>query len=328
MRSAGRLLSILVAGAVLAGCSEVQSALAPAGTDAARVLVLTLILTIGAAVVLFLVAAGLAIAIAGGGRARALLADHRIIWIGGIVFPSVTLSLLLGYGLWLMRTSISEARSEPHLRIEVSGEQWWWRVTYVLPNGQRLQEANEIRMPVGRDVEFVLTSADVIHAFWVPALGGKMDMVPGRSNRLRLTASRAGTYRGQCAEYCGGAHALMAKDVVVMERPAFETWLAAPAPSAPANEAEARGASLFIAAGCGACHTVRGTPATGAIGPDLTRMGGRLSIAAATLPNTPANLARFIADGQHVKPGNLMPPFNALSPAERAAIAAYLTSLK
>jgi cytochrome c oxidase subunit 2 len=328
MRSVLRASAILALGPVLAGCNEIQSALAPAGSDAARIHVLTLVLTAGASAVLCLVAAGLVIAIAGGEKTRALLADQRSIWIGGVVFPCVTLTLLLGYGLWLMRVSISEARTDPDMRIEVSGEQWWWRVTYVLPDGQRVREANEVRLPAGRDVEFVLTSADVIHAFWIPGLGGKMDMIPGRTNRLRLTATRAGTYRGQCAEYCGGPHALMAKDVVVMQPAAFEAWLAASPASQPAGETEARGSSLFLAAGCGGCHAVRGTPAAGTIGPDLSRIGGRLSIAAATVPNTPANLARFMADGQHVKPGNLMPSFNALPPADRNAIAAYLTGLK
>ncbi len=328
MRPPFRPAAVLVVSLTLGGCSEMQSALMPAGSDAARIYVLTVVLTVGAALVLFAIALSLAIALGGGAKARSRLADRRSIWIGGIVFPSVVLTLLLGYGLWLMRASLSEARREPDLRIEVSGEQWWWRVAYVLPDGRRVREANEIRMPVGRDVEFILTSADVIHAFWIPALGGKMDMIPGRSNRLRLTATRVGTYRGQCAEYCGGPHALMAKDVVVMEPQDFDAWLAAPTASQPAGEVEARGSALFIAAGCGGCHAVRGTMAAGVIGPDLSRVGGRLSIAAATLPNTPANLARFIGNGQHIKPGNHMPPFSVLSPTDRDAIAAYLAGLK
>lgn len=327
MKDPWRSMAMAASALAFTGCAGDQSALSPAGDETSRFVILTLLLIGVTAVILGGVVALAGIALHGSDAARAALAKPATIWIGGIAFPIVVLSLLLAGGLWLMRGTVEAARREPDLRIEVTGLQWWWRVDYVLADGRRLREANEIRMPADRDVEFRLTSADVIHSFWIPSLGGKMDIIPGRTNLLRLTARQPGILRGQCAEYCGGPHALMAKDVVVMEPAAFDEWLAA-APAEPSGETERRGRALFLAAGCGACHAVRGTPAAGLIGPDLSRIGARRSIAAATLPNTPANLAAFIADGPHIKPGNLMPPFAILSAGDRQAIAAYLSSLK
>ena len=144
--------------------------------------------------------------------------------------------------------------------------------------------ANEIRIPAGRQVEIELSSADVIHSFWVPSLAGKVDMIPGTVNRMRLRAAQTGTYRGQCAEYCGGPHALMAFHVVVLEPDQFESWLAGQRQPAAAQRTalQRRGEGLFLSTGCGGCHAIRGTKAAGTIGPDLTHVGGRLSIAAAT----------------------------------------------
>ena len=316
------------AGAMLSACSERQSALAPAGGDADAVYTLTLVLFIGAAVIQALIVGGIWIALRGSVRSRALLADRRSIWIGGLILPCIVLTALLAHALWLMRATVAEGARPPDLIVEVVGEQWWWRVTYRLPDGRAVSEANEIRLPAGRGVEFRLTSADVIHSFWIPSLGGKMDMIPGRTNRLRLTAVRPGIHRGQCAEYCGGPHALMAKDVVVMTPVDFEAWMSAATPAPPTADEERQGLALFLAAGCGACHAVRGTTADGTIGPDLSRFGGRATIAAGAVRNTPAELARFIAAPHDVKPGSLMPAFAFLSRAERHAIALYLTGLK
>jgi cytochrome c oxidase subunit 2 len=220
--------------------------------------------------------------------------------------------------------------SPPAHRIEITGHQWWWRVSYLLPGGESVASANEIRIPVGREIEFTLRAGDVIHSFWIPNLAGKVDMVPGRSNVLRLRASQAGIYRGQCAEFCGGVHALMALEVIAMNPGEYDLWLArARLPAAePATDDALRGRALFIAGGCGSCHAIRGTEARGSIGPDLTKLGERRRIAAATLENTHTNLARFIADGQQVKPGNSMPPFRIFSSAELDALAAYLIGLR
>jgi len=322
-----RPLPCLVAAALaLSGCGEMQSALSPAGDEASRVALLTWILFAGAAAILSIVCVALYLAIRGSERSRRFLGSDRAIRLGGIAFPVVTLTVLLGYGVWLMRETIASDRVAA-LRIEVTGEQWWWRVAYAGGDGKPLAEANELRLPVGREVDIVLRSADVIHSFWVPSLGGKLDMIPGRTNTLRLQADRAGIYRGQCAEYCGGPHALMALEIVAMAPAEFEAWLAAGATAESASD-QAQGRALFESAGCGACHAVRGTQANGVVGPDLSRIGGRRQLAAATLPNTPENLARFIADGQSVKPGNLMPEFKIFSDEELRALSTYLTSLK
>ena len=198
------------------------------------------------------------------------------------------------------------------------------------PDGT-IATANELRIPAGRTVVFTLQSADVIHSFWVPNLGGKVDMIPGRTTHLRAAApTEPGVFRGQCAEYCGGPHALMALEVVALPPAEFEAWLDGQARPAvePASPAAHRGGELFLAAGCGACHTVRGTPATGRSGPDLTHLGSRRSVGVDTRPMTQANIARFIRDGQHVKPGNLMPPFRIFAADDLDAVATYLAGLK
>ncbi len=307
-----------------------QSVLAPMGADAARIADLFAILVAGALVVFAAVVAALWLAMRGPSPIRQRLAADRFVAVAGIAFPVVTLAALLVYGLWAMRAVISPADAAGATRIEVVGEQWWWRVTYHGPEGRRVASANEIRVPAGREVLLRLTSTDVIHSFWVPSLAGKVDMIPGRSNTLRLRADRPGVYRGQCAEYCGGAHALMALEVVALPEPEFDAWFGAEAMEArkPSKDVERQGERLFGAAGCGACHAVRGTAAVGTVGPDLTHVGGRRFIAAATLPTSRETFARFIVDGQHVKPGNGMPPFRIFAPEEVDAIAAYLASLK
>jgi cytochrome c oxidase subunit 2 len=196
------------------------------------------------------------------------------------------------------------------------GEQWWWRVRYA-----GFETANEIRVPVGRPVVLELKSADVIHSFWVPVLAGKLDMIPGRTNVLRVRADRAGEFRGQCAEYCGGPHAFMALYVVALEEKSFEKW--AESQRQPSDKAN----PLFVSR-CGACHTVRGTAAAGTRGPDLTHIGSRLSIGAGLLPNNTGALAAWIASSQHLKPGNLMPSFEDFSGQELRELAAYLEGLK
>jgi cytochrome c oxidase subunit 2 len=254
-----------------------------------------------------------------------------LVVIGGIAFPTITLAGLLAYDVILSKAGSGAPRDKTGvLAIEVTGEQWWWRVTYPSADGKLFASANEIRIPVGREVLFTLKSADVIHSFWVPSLGGKVDMIPGRTTTLRVSADRPGIFRGQCAEYCGGPHALMALPVIAMPDAEFQAWLAGEAgpAAAPADATETRGQSLFLAAGCGACHAVRGTNAGGVVGPDLTHFGGRRSIGADTLPLTRDNIIRFIVEGQHVKPGNTMPEFKVFTDDERIAIAAYLSGLR
>ena len=319
----------LLASLPLAGCGTgIQSVLSPHGAQAGQIATLAWTLFAGGAIVLVIVIAATAFALRGSTRMRVLLAKDRTILALGLAFPVVVLSLLLGYGIFLMRAqlTVSDAGAT---RIEIVGEPWWWRVAYETIGG-RVASANEIRIPVGRQVTFTLKAADVIHSFWVPSLGGKVDMIPGRTTYLRLTAERAGTYRAQCAEYCGGSHALMALAVIAMPPAEYDDWLAREAALAllPTGPQERRGRDLFLAAGCGSCHAVRGTPAVGVIGPDLTHLGSRRSVGIDTLPLDATNLVRFIVDGQHIKPGNAMPPFRNLSDDEASAIAAYLLGLR
>lgn len=252
------------------------------------------------------------------------LAKRFILW-GGVAFPTVVLTALLIYGLRLM--PVLRASGEG-LTIAVAGEQFWWRVTYQPKDGPPVRSANEVRVPVGERVAFALTSPDVIHSFWNPSLGGKVDMIPGRENRLVLKAEKAGVYRGVCAEFCGASHALMAFPVIAMEKPDFDAWLSGQ--SRPAAEAAetAQGKTLFLQNGCGACHAVAGTEARGEVGPDLTRFGERATIGAGTLPNEPEQIARFIRETDTVKPRVKMPAYPALPREDLLAIAGYLGSLK
>ncbi len=323
-------VAVVVPGILLAGCSDVQSVLAPKGPAASQIARLSWLLFAFAAAALMIVLIACWFALRGSAAARARLATTTTVVAGGIVFPAVTLTALLGYGLWMTRASVLADDDRNALRIEVVGEQWWWRVAYMGIDDRFVPAANEIRMPAGTPVRFVLKSADVIHSFWVPNLGGKIDMIPGRTTHLVLQADRPGVFRGQCAEYCGGPHALMAIDVVAMSAEDFRAWLAAqkvPA-SAPSTPVAQRGKHLFIAAGCGGCHAVRGTEAAGTIGPDLTHIGSRRSVGVDTQPMTQAGLARFITDGQHVKPGNRMPPFRIFGDEDLGAMTTYLAGLR
>lgn len=304
-----------------------QSALHPGGPEAERILTLSIVMFAGALIVLALVCAAAALAIRGPQRCRAVLSSQRFVFSAGVLLPTTVLTALLLYGLLAMRETLAHADQPASIQIEVSGERWWWRVTYVSGDGRRVSEANEVRLPVGRAVDIVLTSPDVIHSFWAPALAGKLDMIPGRTNRMKVTVDRAGIFRGQCAEYCGGPHALMAFDVVAMQPDDFDTWLGA-ASSETTSKSARRGQRLFIESGCGGCHTIRGIEATGEIGPDLTRVGGRRTIAAGTLPMNKSSLAAFIADSSLIKPENTMPPFRTFSDEEIMALARYLVELK
>jgi cytochrome c oxidase subunit 2 len=303
--------------------------LSPKGPEALQLAhLIWLLLGVGTAILMVVVVA-IGVAIRGPERSRALLASAQTVTWAGVAFPVITLTLLLGYGVWLTRAIGLAPDDGAGLRIQVIGEQWWWRVLYQ-HDGTTVATANEIRIPAGRRVTFALTSADVIHSFWVPNLGGKVDMIPGRTTHLRLRADSPGIMRGQCAEFCGGPHALMAFEVVVLSEQDFEQWLKAQAePGTEPTSSEARkGRDLFLAAGCGSCHTVRGTSAAGTIGPDLTHLGARRSVGLDTLPMNEANIRQFIRDGQHLKPGNLMPPFRIFAEADLDAIAVYLASLR
>jgi cytochrome c oxidase subunit 2 len=323
-------LAPLLVASLLAGCSGVQSAVDPAGPHADIVNTIGWIMIAGGGAIFLLVLALTAFALAAPERSRRWLGSRAAVIVGGIVLPVVALSALLVYGLALA-ADLVRAPGEPPLRIAVVGEQWWWRVHYLdETGGTALVSANEVRIPTDRPVEFILTTADVIHSFWAPKLGGKLDMIPGRENRLILEASRPGIYRGQCAEYCGGPHAQMAFDLVAQEPDDFARWFDAqrePA-AAPAGGVLEKGQAVLLENGCGACHTIRGTPANGTIGPDLTHVGSRLSLGAGWLANNPGTLSAWIVHNQEIKPGNFMPSYEILSGPDLTALSAYLESLK
>jgi cytochrome c oxidase subunit 2 len=306
-----------------------MAVLSPHSVEADQITRLAWTLFAVALAIFLIVAATTWAAIRGPAKIRGALATPRMVLIGGIVLPAIVLYVLLVSNVSLLHAFREPADTASAVSIRVVGEQWWWRVTYDA-HGIEVPAANEIRIPVGRDVVFTLRSTDVIHSFWVPSLGGKMDMIPGRDTRLRVHATRPGVFRGPCAEYCGGPHALMALQVIAVAPDAFETWLANEAKPAtsPAGEKERQGQQVFLSSGCGACHAVRGTPAQGIVGPDLTRLAARTAIGAGTLPLTSGNLARFISDGQNIKPGNGMPEFRIFTDAQRDALTAYLMSLK
>jgi cytochrome c oxidase subunit 2 len=296
----------------------IQSALLPRGPDASATAQLMAVLFSGGALVFVVVIALASLALFA--RRRRWLAGRTTIVAGGIVFPAVVLLALLVYSL-LAAARITAALGSPTVHIEVVGEQWWWRVNYLDQDGDTdFTTANELRIPVGRTVELRLRSGDVLHSLWVPALAGKIDMIPGRANRLMLRADQAGVFRGQCAEYCGGPHAQMAFFVVAESEAQFDRWRAAQRQPATATN------QLFEAR-CAACHTVRGTPAAGALGPDLTHVASRLSLGAGILANDPRSAVEWIASSQHIKPGNLMPRFDDLDRDQLAALAGYLQSL-
>lgn len=251
-------------------------------------------------------------------------------WLG--LGVGVSAVLLLISVVWTMavlaKVSTPPAGSKP-LTIEVTGQQWWWKARYLNADPSKiLTTADEFHIPIGRPVRVKLIGADVIHSFWVPALTGKTETIPGQTNVTWLEADKPGRYRGQCTEYCGKQHAHMALFVIAEPPAAFEKWLQhqlKPAP-APASPALAQDQQIFVQH-CGECHTVRGSMAGGSVAPDLTHLMSRTTLAAGTLPNTPGALAGWIADPQAQKPGTKMPDLY-LSGPELTAVTTYLETLK
>jgi cytochrome c oxidase subunit 2 len=275
----------------------------------------------------------------GEGRPESERVGARWMIYGGVLFPAVVLGAVLVFTLRTLGAVVVPADALPgagesprpgQIVIEVVGRQYWWEVRYLDAAPSNVFEtANELRVPAGRPVYLRLRSEDVIHSFWVPGLQGKMDAIPGRTNVLRFEAERPGVWRGQCAEYCGVQHAKMALVVVAEPEDRWAAWLAAQrAPAAePADSAGLAARDAFLGSACALCHAVRGTPAGGNLGPDLTHVASRLTLAAGTLPNNPGNLRGWIADPQGHKPGNKMPAV-PLAADELHTIARYLETLR
>jgi cytochrome c oxidase subunit 2 len=250
--------------------------------------------------------------------------DKWLIIGGGIVVPVIIL-----VSVYLITLNSMVALAEPNqpepLVIQVEGHQWWWEVHYP---AQAATTANEIHIPVGQPVRIELTTADVIHSFWVPELQGKIDMIPGQTNTLWLQADQPGAYKGECAEFCGVQHARMSFWVIADPPDQFATWLQNQSQPAaePADPLAQAGQTIFLNGQCANCHTIRGTNATGTLGPDLTHMASRQTIAAGSVVNNRGHLTGWISDPHSLKPGNLMPPTNLTGP-DLLALVAYLESL-
>jgi cytochrome c oxidase subunit 2 len=250
------------------------------------------------------------------------------------VVAATAVSAVLLFGLVfadvLTDRALSRLPVTDAVHIELTGHQWWWEARYLPAGGAAgFTLANELHVPVGRPVVVSLVAADVIHTFWAPNLHGKKDMIPGRRATIEFRADRAGTYRGQCAEFCGYEHALMAFLVVADPPAEYDAWAARQreAATSPSDELEARGQQLFMTAACARCHAISGTPATGRLGPDLTHLASRRTIAAGTLANDRDALARWIADPRALKPAAMMPPSH-LAPGDLQALVTYLGTLK
>jgi len=316
--------------------AAMQSALDPAGQQAARIDWLWWLIFGVCTAVYILVMGGLAAALWRRHRPEDAPPTEpgRERRIGGVVAScvGVTVAILLVFlvASYSVDSALFTAPDSPSVQIEVTGHQWWWEIRYQDPVPSRIfTTANEIHLPVGEPVRLTLRSPDVIHSFWVPNLAGKRDLIPGQINYIWITAERPGTYRGQCAEFCGLQHAHMALYVTVEDRPAFEHWQERqrqPAPSPSTPEAQ-RGLEVFLSGPCVMCHTILGTTAGATTGPDLTHIGGRQMIAAGLLETTRGSLAAWIADPQTLKQGNNM-PMVPLTSAELQNISAYMESLK
>jgi cytochrome c oxidase subunit 2 len=329
LRPARILLMSIIAAA--AGFSGNQSALNPQGAPAIHVGHLIIGIAVICTAVWLLVITVLGWALMRKGLDDSGQRGERR--LTAIVSSAVAATVIIIAGLTIVSFYTTRSIGLPQnaaLTINVRGQQWWWQVTYVEGNPAfSFQTANEIHIPVGQDVRIQLESADVVHSFWVPSLAGKQDLVPGRSNSLLLRAERPGIYRGQCAEFCGLQHTHMSMIVVADEPADYQSWIAAQRENGvmPIDRDAAAGKAAFLSKPCAACHTVRGTSASGTTGPDLTHVGSRRTIAAGLLETTRGSLAAWTADPQTLKPGNNM-PMVPLTSVELRNISAYMESLK
>jgi cytochrome c oxidase subunit 2 len=335
---------VLPLAACLAAMREVhaqaQSALAPAGVQAAHILelwhlTLAVCSIVFAAILLACFVALLRAPRADRATPPALRSiEHSEPRLRRPVIVATFVSAVLLAGLVIADVLTDRALSRlpvaDAVHVELTGHQWWWEARYLPSDGAPgFTLANELHVPVGRPVVVSLVAADVIHTFWAPNLHGKKDMIPGQKSTISFRADRAGTYRGQCAEFCGAEHALMAFLVVAEPPAAYDAWAARQRALAlaPSGESPMRGQEIFMTGACARCHTISGTSATGRLGPDLSHLASRRTLAAGTLVNDRATLARWIADPGALKPSAMMPP-TRLSPSDLDALVAYLGTLE
>jgi cytochrome c oxidase subunit 2 len=301
------------------------------GLGAERIAALGWVLTAVAIAVCGIVVAVLLAGVARGRHRTTVQAgseSSHVRWIvgAGVIAPTIVLLGAFVYTL-LVQSAVAGPPTKPVATIAIIGHTWWWEVRY--RGADSAVTANEIHVPVGRPVRLELSTADVIHSFWVPQLAGKTDLIPGQENVTWIEAQRPGTYRAECAEYCGMQHANMDLIVVAEDSARYQAWVAsqaAPA-TAPGDSLARAGAVVFAAKACAGCHTVRGTPAAGRIGPDLTHLATRATIAAGMMPNTRGALGGWISNAPAIKPGVIMPPI-PMSSSELLALLGYLGTLR
>jgi cytochrome c oxidase subunit 2 len=303
------------------------SVLSPASVQAAALSEVSWVLIVGASLIFLLVAVLLVLGLMRRGRGQG--ASSAVwLWGGGVAFPVVVLTALFFYGT-LRTAGLDAGVANPDLVVSVTGRLWWWELRYRDPaTGRELHSANELRIPQGRTVQIGLQSDDVVHSFWVPELGGKMDLVPGRVNRLVINATRAGTYRGQCAEFCGEQHARMALHVVVMPPAEFDAWLQAQAAAVAPSDAARGGQQAFTEQGCAVCHAVDPASTAPALGPNLAHVSSRSHLGAGVLRNDAGAYKRWLVGVQQLKPGAQMPSYARLDAATLDALSVYLESLR
>jgi cytochrome c oxidase subunit II len=318
--------------ALLAGCGGSQDVLAPSSPQQDKISELFWITFAGSLVGLGVVAFFLLLGwfrrnragLPGGGGERA---GNALVIALGVAVPILVLSGLFWYSnLRTIDATAAPEAGSTQLQVEVTGRQWFWDVRYP---ATAARTANEIHIPARTSVEVIAKSADVIHSFWVPKLNRKIDMIPGHPNRILLYADKPGTYRGRCSEFCGLQHANMQLFVVAQPPAEFQRWLAAASTPArtPTTVAVANGQRVFLQGACAGCHAIRGTAADGTLGPDLTHVASRQTLAAGTLRNTTGDLAAWVADPQHVKPGNRMPRL-VMPDQDFRDLLAYLETLR
>jgi cytochrome c oxidase subunit II len=324
-------MGVLMAAAGLTGCGK-QSILSTHSPQAHNIMLLWWWMLAAGTIVFLGAVAMLVVAwFRRGTPGLPLVGDREnvsegMVLLFGIGVPAVVLAALFAVSdVYLVRQTSPPNPRGTAMTIDVIGHQWWWEVHYPATGAVT---ANEIHIPVNTRVNVVATTADVIHSFWVPALNRKIDMVPGRRNRILLYATRTGQYRGQCSQFCGVQHANMALKVFAQTPSAFRAWLQnASMPARPATAQVRAGEQLFMNSQCASCHRIAGTPAAGTVGPDLTHVATRSTLAAGTIPNTRGELAAWIANPQAIKPGDRMPDLG-LSHSQTAELVAYLESLR
>jgi cytochrome c oxidase subunit II len=337
----GRILIPLVT-VLLSSCGGIQNSINPAGPQADNLSRLWWLFFIVCSVVFVLVMIALLLSLRN--RTRELLSEtppvlelpqeperrRRNVVISAVTVTVIVLFVFLIASFSAGRSMTAELANKNGLTIEVTGHQWWWEIRYTDVDASNIfTTANEIHLPVGVPVMFTLHGGDVIHSFWVPNLAGKKDLIPGKVNTIWLQADKPGVYRGQCAEYCGLQHAQMALWVIAEPREQFNEWRQSQTQTSvpPVSDSQKRGQQVFLTSTCVMCHAINGTPAGSNVGPNLTHIASRNTIAAATMANTRDHLAQWIKDSQQVKPGNKMPQ-NNLSDADLQSLIDYLQSLK